>query len=267
MLGPQKPSRKPRALGRRRPGPVPGFDNPSPVGDGIDEPRIDWISPEILDDTEQRLRQYLLARRKELARRPRESFDDAAIRIATLAQRAVEETEAAWWSRRVLYDKKESLEPRRDVPSWRWNRTRNHFWAKPHVGPTPPAKRPAHNSPWLDASIEPFVLRLWNKNTKSWKALFEVSAAFARDPEALFEWAWQLTLPVVLPRPPWPAGRSALIPTARTLVSGKLGRAGKSGRPAFLACAILGGLLKVSPKRVADTLNHYRRTRQTRPAL
>ena len=91
---PQKPSRKSSAHGQRRPGPLPGFRNPFPVGDGIAEPRIDWISPQILDHTEQRLRQYLLGKRKELSARAGETLDDATVRIAKLARRAVE-TEAA----------------------------------------------------------------------------------------------------------------------------------------------------------------------------
>src|SRR5262252_8998082 len=99
---------------RRRPGPAPGFRNPSPVGDGIEEPRTDWIPPHFLDFTEQRLRQHLVARRKELRPRPGEGIEDAIRRIARVGRRAVEETEAAWWSGQIGSYTEEPAKPRRE---------------------------------------------------------------------------------------------------------------------------------------------------------
>jgi hypothetical protein len=45
------------------------------------------------------------------------------------------------------------------------------------------------------------------------------------------------------------------------MLQDKMGRAGKSGRPAYLACATLATLLDVSPTRMSDILTNYRRRR------
>lgn len=263
MLGPQEPSREPRALGRRRSGPVPGFHNPYPTDDGIEEePPYDWIDPVLLDLTEERLRQYLGKRRKELRRQSGEDLEAAPERIAVLGRAAVEETEAAWWSAQLWPYRTPPSESGSKTPPWQRSRTRNFFWAKPHVGPAPPAKRAAHGSPWLDTSTTPHILKLWDKKKKSWTGLqMPISDESARDPEGLFKWAWQMTQPSVPPEPYRWRHERALLPATRRMAAGQMGRAGKSGRPAYLAYAILGALLKVSPERIADTLNHHRRTR------
>src|SRR5262249_30406703 len=135
------------------------------------------------------------------------------------------------------------------------------FWAKPHAGPTPPAKRAAHGSPWLDTSTAQKVLKLWDKKKKSWSPLCDISDEFAQNPELVFDFAWEMTQPRVPPEPYRWRHEQSLLPAARRLAAGQIGRAGNSGRPAYFACAILGALLKVSPEHIADALNHYRRTR------
>jgi hypothetical protein len=44
------------------------------------------------------------------------------------------------------------------------------------------------------------------------------------------------------------------------MVSSQMGRAGRSGRPAYRAYAVLADILDVTPERIADFLNHYRRS-------
>src|SRR5215471_2285921 len=117
-------SRKTSRESRRRPGPMPGFPNPYPIVDGPEEFRVDWIVPQILENSEERLRRYLVERRKALRPQSGESIEDAAIRIAKLGRRAVEATGAAWWSSRVLSYRKEPSKRRREIPSWEWNRRR-----------------------------------------------------------------------------------------------------------------------------------------------
>jgi hypothetical protein len=43
------------------------------------------------------------------------------------------------------------------------------------------------------------------------------------------------------------------------MLRGDMGRAGKSGRPAYLACATLAVLLDTTPEKIADFLANYRR--------
>jgi len=246
---------------RRRPGPVAGLCNPAPGGDGFEGHPTPWISPQLLDDSEQCLRRYLVGRRKELRRYADESLQKAAWRIEEVGQRAVEETGAAWWSARVAFERKTPAREPRKIPSWRWSQTRNRFWAAPHVGPSPPSKRPADRSPWIDTSADPPTLRVWRRERKEWVAWgwFAISGEQAHVPETIFDWAWTLTEPTVSYDVRWPFSHG-LRPAAIALISGKTGRAGRSGRPAYLAYAILGTLLRVSPERIADTLNHYRPT-------
>src|SRR6266478_9067421 len=183
------PRHQPHAA-KRRPGPTPGLRNPHPIGDGTHEPRIGWISPDILDDSEFRLRRYFRDRRTDLVHRTDESIDQVIRRVAKLARQALEETGAAWWCGLELY----LVEPvkRKQSPPWLWaesGKTYLHYWAAPHAGPKPPTKRAAHGLPWLDTSTTPNTLRVWNKRSKSWAILFDaVSAELAGRLRELFHW-------------------------------------------------------------------------------
>jgi hypothetical protein len=252
-----------RGASRRRPGPTPGLANPHPIGDGIDEPKINWIAPGILDDSERRLRRYFRERRGDLVPRPRESADRAVQRISDLARKGLEETGAAWWSG-LEGDFLEEVRWKTSPP-WLWAESAKkylRFWAAPQVGPTPPTKRAAHGLPWLDTSTTPNIMRYWDRPTKTWAPMLAVSEEFARHGDIL-RWGWEMTQPADWFSPSWYRVRgSRLRQAAKNLLApGGLGRAGRSGRPAYFACAVLGAILDVTPDRIIDSLNHYRRTR------
>ncbi len=258
------PRHQPRAA-KRRPGPTPGLPNPHPIGDGVHEPRIGWISPDILDDSEQRLRRYFRDRKTDLVHRGNEPIDKAIRRLGTLAREALEETDAAWWC--GLESSIRDPVKRKQSPPWLWAdsaKTYLRFWAAPHAGPRPPTKRAAHGLPWLDTSVTPHVLRLWNRRSKSWTVLFgAVSGELAARSGDLFRWAWELSEPADSIEVSWSlVERSLLRRAAEGLLAPRgLGRAGRSGRPAYFACAVLAVLLDVSPERISDSLNYHRRSR------
>lgn len=56
----------------------------------------------------------------------------------------------------------------------------------------------------------------------------------------------------------WPH-RATLHSDITSMLKNRVGRAGKSGRPAYLACATLAALLKVDTMKVVDLLANYRR--------
>jgi hypothetical protein len=256
-----------RGASRRRPGPTPGLANPHPIGDGVHEPRVGWITPDVLDDSERRLRRYFRDRRTDLVKRADEPTAHAIRRVGKLAREAVEETGAAWWcGLELVWIEKIRW---KESPPWEWldsKRTYLRFWAAPHVGPEPPRKRAAHGLPWLDTSGTPNRLRVWNKHSKTWAVLFDVGPELACQPRLLFEWAWELFQPADRFSSNWVRIEPRLREIAeRLFAEGGLGRAGRSGRPAYLACAVLGAMLQVPTERLSDSLNHYRRTHGKAP--
>jgi hypothetical protein len=58
----------------------------------------------------------------------------------------------------------------------------------------------------------------------------------------------------------WPHRALPLRDDIKSMLANRTGRAGKSGRPAFLACAALAALLEVDTIKVVDLLANYRRT-------
>jgi hypothetical protein len=264
-MGRSRAAKKAKPTHKRNRGPIPGFPNPHPIGDGVDEPRIGWIMPAMLDDSERRLRRFFAARRKELVRNASETAESALVRISKVAREALEETGAVWWSR-LEHSEADASPRRRDIPPWLFSRDSRHlflyYWAAPHLGPTPPSKRAAHGSPWIDTSTIPNVLRWWDKHTKTWRDAWTVDPAEVKTSRGSLErWAWSMTQPSFSLRLSYLGAGPWLKKAAeRMLAPGGLGRLGRNGRPAALACGVLGALLRVPPTLIMDSLNQYRRT-------
>jgi hypothetical protein len=60
----------------------------------------------------------------------------------------------------------------------------------------------------------------------------------------------------------WPALHRLLREPVVRLLKGDMGRAGKDGRPAYLAYAILAALLHMTPEKIRDFLGNYRHPRR-----
>src|SRR5207249_3486582 len=63
----------------------------------------EWIDPKRLDDSERKLRQFFKARRDQLERLPSEGRQTTIDRLERLAVKALDATDAAWWSDRKHY--------------------------------------------------------------------------------------------------------------------------------------------------------------------
>lgn len=240
---------------RAKPGPKARIRNPYPTGE-----HAEWLGPLDLDHAERDVRAVWLKRRDALVVRDGETVPQAVTRIARLAPDVLDESPAVWWSalqRVTLVDDRDTVPPPGVVRSgpgvdragyWKW-------WRR-HVGPTPP-RRPVHGCLWLDTSGRPHVIRQWDKNTKAWSDIgtvegFDTIAGSAllyslarRNPEVTIRWR-----------------RLPLVEQSITrMLTRNMGRAGRSGKPAFLAYATLAALLDETPERIADLLANYRRKR------
>ncbi len=249
-------------MGRKKPGPKGLLRNPRPVSLDDEEGKVVRVTDEIevwdLDDAERDLRHYLGKRRKELVARPGEALSAAVLRIARLATEALSETQAVWWSgyerQRVVDDPA----PRRLSRPWGRGGT------GPHVGPTPPTKA-EHKCLWLDTSGSPAVLKRYDRHSGSWQGGMEVDASIAANKFVAERFVADMTRPVSWDlETSWPLPKRALHAPVARMLRGDMGRAGKSGRPAYLAYATLGALLDTTPEKIADFL-HNRRYRRQRP--
>jgi len=258
--------------GRKKPGPKGLLKNPRPVEWTLDDGQSGLdpleVSAHELGDAERHLRKYLKERRGQLAVQADESSGVAASRIIKLAAEALSETQAAWWSgyavERVVDNPAafRSWNPSIPIPVSRpWGRGGR----RRHVGPEPPAKA-EHKCLWLDTSSRPARLKSYNKHSQLWHdtgGVFDES--IAGDKIKAERFLADLTRPIPWRlETSWPRLLLGLRDPVTRLLQGKMGRAGKSGRPAYLACATLATLLDVSPTRVSDILTNYRR-RRTKP--
>jgi hypothetical protein len=243
-----------------------------------------------LDQAERDLRGYFRKHRGQLISLPGERLTDTTFRIARLAAEALKETGAAWWSG---YEKSREVEnpaafdpPRRKtkvrpelirVPAGRhrntlmdrpWNppslRRASRPWgrggARRHVGPTPPTLA-ENKCMWLDTSTAPPMLKEYVKKSQSWRSLCEVHTSERAADKFLAGGMGPVTWHLVRS---WPVVMTSLRDFIAQMVHGDVGRAGKSGRPAYLACATLAILLDTSPDKIADLLANYRRSARHR---
>ena len=243
-------------MARRKPEPRAFLCNPRPidVGDGDKAHKTSRIAASDLDDDESTLRRYLRTRQNELVAQPRESEPVAVSRIIQLAVDGLIATGAAWWSG---YRCVKPHPPRRLSRLWgRGGRRR-------YVAATPPRKA-EHKCIWLDTSQMPARIKQWDRPTQSWKlqelihdpivttnkrdAYKYITTWYGRRERGADE--------------SWPALRRLLRRSVLRMLRNEMGRAGKDGRTAFLACATIASLLDVTPERVRDFLGNHRYPRR-----
>ena len=224
---------KPAQPASEPPGPIP---NPHPRGDGDRRP---YLSPAELDQSERTLRAYLGKRRSQLELQADESLGPATGRIVTLAMEALTRTRAAWWSGLGEWDA----------------HTVTHSLLPPHIGPTPP-RYPRPGDLWRDTSGQPHVVREFGPARDWGIVLDDVRPGM---PRRALESALSTLLSDVEVRVRWPR-LTALNADVQLMLANRMGPAGQSGRPAYLACATLAALLAVELKRVVEVLADYRKT-------
>jgi hypothetical protein len=248
-------------MGRKKPGPKGLLTNPRPVEmfsfDGTREVLVGTtnpVGPAELDPAERHLRSFFKKHSEQLVAGRRERFDAAVSRIIRLAEAALSDA-GIWWSgyeREWTVDNPAFLQKRASRP---WGRG----GGRRHIGPKPPVKV-EHKCLWLDTSAKPSLLKRYDRHSHSWQLVCEVDASIAGSEAKAGKFLVDMTRPTSWLRDTrWPAVKLGLRTYVSRMLRGQMGRAGKSGRPAFLACAILGVLLDITPEKVADLLSNYRR--------
>jgi hypothetical protein len=226
-------------------GPKGRLKNPHPTG----EPWTEWVDSADVAHDERDLRKRFSAQRHELKRLPGETPDEARIRIQRLAQAALEDVDP-WWSGFNEYV--ESDEPVPPPPPTSYTC---------HPGPSAPA-HPQDGDLWLDTSGMPYALKRYDVASATWIISGTIQANDV--PEAL-ELVDVFERPMSGPRlikrwTPLDLGDNI----ERMLRPGQMGRARADGQPTYLAYAVLGALLGVTPEKIKDTLENYRYPRRRR---
>jgi hypothetical protein len=228
-----------------------------------------WVTAEAFDTAERALRASFKARRRDLTLRPGETVGSASQRIAGLVREAMEENAShLWWTARRS-EKSERVGIDRQ---YRLAREPDGSWTRRYVGP-PPAR-----GPWR-YRITSRPQERHDEASRSWKPIevpVHIVEEYDADSQAWRPWPMKVPegvnpadfLARMVRQTPWTlkvAWREFVAdlrdPISRMLC-GELGRLGKSGRPAYLACATLGALLNVPPEHIHDVLNNYRHPRR-----
>jgi len=252
-------------VNRKKPGPKGYLRNPYPAEQWVSDsegrdvflgPTAATIATHELHVHESDLRAFFRKHNKELVAQPGERLSSAVLRITKLAADALTDTNALLWSGRGRAEEVENLDQRR--PSVPWGRG----GSRRHVGPEPPQKA-EDKCLWLDTSRMPAVMKRYDRPSQSWLNSGEVDSSIAADKAKavafLFLWGQSFSSHL---RTSWRALPLGLREPISRMLRGGMGRAGRSGRPAYLACATLGVLLDAAPEKIADLLNNYRRTRR-----
>jgi len=282
-------------MARKKPGPKGVLKNPRPAEEWVpDEAGRDVflgtteeVGPGEVADSADRLRSFFSERRGQIVALPGEAPRDAVWRIARLVDEALRDPGAVWWSgyeREHVVENPGAFEPprrrRKGLPTSKlerpWNppalRKLSVPWgrggARRHVGPTPPPKA-EHKCLWLDTSGVPARLRRYDGRSLTWDKGLEVDQSIAADPIDAGTFVADMTRPLRwLRHTSWPAvltSTSPLRDSVARMLRGEMGRAGRSGRPTYLAYATLGVLLDRTPDQIADYLAYYRRSLRRRP--
>jgi hypothetical protein len=231
---------------RRKPGPKGRIRNPAPVRDSDGEPLGEWLDGDDLDTTEVALRTRFVAERLKLSARVGEPPDFAVNRIVALVKNVLAEGEAPWWSGRGHVTI--------DDPMPRPSRG-GTGWTSHGVGPKP-LRRPVDGCLWVDTSRTPAMVRRWDGRTKAWRA--QRTLPHGMSPDDFIDFA---TRPMAGLHTRWMM-KPRFYDWVGRMVTSQMERAGRSGRPAYLAYATLADLLDSTPEKIADFLNHFRRSRR-----
>jgi hypothetical protein len=196
------------------------------------------------------LRAFFKARLPQLSQESNEAQDDAVKRISWLAMDALDHCDACKWS-----DKKSAhiSNPPRPYARPTWSR----YHAKKHIGPQPPRKRPADGCLWLDTSSTERPLRIYSRKLKGWTTAVDDTRSWTGLPVLLLDAMMRATGEYY---EGWNLRIGLRIGYAiKRMLTGKMGRIGKSGRPAYLTAAILADLLGETITTIADKIDAHRR--------
>jgi hypothetical protein len=284
-------------MGRKKPGPKAGQRNPypHPLVDAETEVRFPdgrwewvrlplfevaaWLAVEEIDVAERALRKSFKARRRDLQCRPGETQETATWRIRGLAREVLEENAAdlEWTGRR--------REDTQDVPVDRlypMTREGDDSWTVRYVGPDPkpdgkgpkrgdewryritprPQQRQDATGTWKPMDTPAWVIEHYDAAAQSWKPGLCVPAKNEADAESWLKimarpTPWRLKVT-------WPGLVTSLRDPIGRMVRAEMGRAGKDGRPAYLAYVTLGVLLDTTPERIRTLLDNFRNPRPSR---
>jgi len=285
-------------MARRKPGPKAQRRNPSPrpdeddVVDGADgrpeyirvpyAAMTAWVAVEQIDAAERVLRNDLKSRERELERGSGETMTAATARIAGLVVDVAQENEHLWWTPLLDFETEpidvEKLYPLKREDDKTWTRSYRGQGDEPRryyrITSRPQERQDATGVP--TETLEWFIEE-WVTESRSWKPLLRIPAKDATDAE------WWLTGLRVSPTGrkdrPLPdffglVRPGAWIPTSPRLpklkesvaymLRGEMGRAGKEGKSAYLAYALLGALLDLTPLKIRQLLDNRRYPRPSR---
>lgn len=277
-------------MGRKKPGPKARRRNPRPLADEQTEIRLSdgrwewvrlpltdetaWITAEQVDAAEHALRQDFKARRRELTRRTDETMESATRRICRLVEDVAEENAVdLWWTgqrrEHINAVPVDQLYPLTHEP--------DRTWTCRYVGPDSPTgarrgdewhyritarvqQRKDAAGAWVPMDAPARVIERYDAAERSWTSLIVV-------PEGADAEQWLKSMVRPIPwtlKSSWPGLVQTLSAPIAQMVRGEMGRAGKEGRPAFLAYVTLGALLDLSPLHVRTLLDNFRRPRHRR---
>jgi len=235
---------------RHKPGPKALLVNPYPVpfedDEGNEYEEDPHLSASELDRSERKLRDYFLKHRRELSAQPDENPGQATWRILKLVTEGLTDTRAADWSALEDWDHEAEAPPMRMVLPLKVSRL--------------PPPGPMRGDLWLDTSSNPRVVkeyaapRTWHivlDNIKPNASPLDVRKQLSED---------RMEFPKFSLTIRWPQRAQLLRDEIKSMLANRMGRAGKNGRPAFLACAALAVLLEVDTSKAVDLLANYRRT-------
>jgi hypothetical protein len=130
-----------------------------------------------------------------------------------------------------------------------------------HPGPSAPAQ-PHDRELWLDTSADPYVLKRYDMASATWTTAMtcktEELRAVSETVRAMHSPTLDEEYPERWKRLKLDAALDSMLPP------GHKGDHDHSGKPAYLAYAVLGALLGVTPEKIRNTLDNFRHKRPPR---
>ena len=228
------------------------------------------------DEAERALRRDIKARQRELKQQGDETTAATVTRIVRLVLEVAEENapEFLWWTPRLDMDTEpvdvERLYPMRREADGTW--TRRYLGLGPKHGEEPryrvksrPQQRQDATGAWVSTDSHEWFIEVYDVDSGSWTTSLRVAAKDAVEAE---RWLvgdgrdfFGLARPAAWrPTRPRRTAHALREPIGRTL-RGDMGKAGKDGRYAYLAYALLGFLLDLTPLQIRTLLDNRRRPR------
>jgi hypothetical protein len=212
-----------------------GLQNPHPTG----EPWTEWVEPAVITSSFREL-QALFKRKLTHVRRPPGPTKTAAKAwYRQLAHEVLAES-SIWWS-----DRKEYTFVDRPVSTPPASYTC-------HAGSSAPPQ-PEDSDLWLDTAVTPYVLKKYEAASAIWHTFIPINAPDVAKALALVDSLYQ---PIR-----WDYEEQwTPLDLDAALDQMLAGRTHREGRPTYLAYAVLGALLGVTPEKVREKVDSDRRS-------